>query len=236
MGSEAVVCAPHGRPTHVRCAGCDAPICPRCYVRTPVSIKCATCADVRVSTVGARARRYAVPALAVLAVVGMAAFLSSAFIQGKRDPAAEEPRGPNEAEVGQEVQEGGLGFLVKGIECQGKELAGVSTRALGRFCVLRVRVRNVGAQAMTYSNGIQVLVDQQGRRYDVAQAATQMVSSPAPAAGADRSTSVQQMNPGTELERVLAFDVPEGVTPAVAEFHSRPRSIGARVRLPQPGR
>ena len=34
----------------------------------------------------------------------------------------------------------------------------------------------------------------------------------------------------------VAFDVPEGVTPAVAEFHSRPRSIGVRVRLPQPGR
>jgi len=173
--------------------------------------------------------------LAALAVAGLAAFLSSAVVQGGRGAEPGEAARATEAAAGQEVEEGGLAFSVAGLECKGKELTsvGVATKALGRFCLLRLKVRNAGNQPVMYFNGIQVVLDSQGRRYDVAQAATEMVSRPG-TAQADRSSAVQQMNPGTELQRLLAFDVPEGVTPAVAEFHSRPRSLGVRVRLTPP--
>ena len=38
------VCARDGVPTGLRCAGCRVPICPDCFVRTPVGLKCETCA------------------------------------------------------------------------------------------------------------------------------------------------------------------------------------------------
>lgn len=37
-------CARDGMPTRLRCAECEAPICPACYVRTVVGLRCPDCA------------------------------------------------------------------------------------------------------------------------------------------------------------------------------------------------
>src|SRR5437764_14469020 len=39
-----LTCQRDNVPTRLRCAGCRTPICPRCFVRTPVGHKCPTCA------------------------------------------------------------------------------------------------------------------------------------------------------------------------------------------------
>ena len=228
MGSEAAQCERHRRPTHVRCAGCDKPICPRCYVRTPVSVKCAPCAGVRPSTARDRARRYAFPlVLGALVVGGLTVFLSSEAVQGRRDAGQARPNPVTEVAVGQEARERGLAFLVTKLDCQGKEVPSspVGRSALGRFCLLHVRVRNAGIRPEMFSSSLQVLLDAKGNRYGVDSALTQM-----PQQGI-RVPPAMQMNPGTQVDRVLAYDVPEDVTPRAAEFHSRPRSLGVRVLL-----
>lgn len=37
-------CARHGTETRLRCSQCDAPICPKCSIATPVGQKCPDCA------------------------------------------------------------------------------------------------------------------------------------------------------------------------------------------------
>ncbi len=52
MAEEAAVCIHHpDRTTLVRCQKCGAPICPDCYVYTPVGIRCEACAQLTRSPV-----------------------------------------------------------------------------------------------------------------------------------------------------------------------------------------
>lgn len=39
-----LTCARDGTPTLLRCSECQSPICPACYVRTPVGLRCPDCA------------------------------------------------------------------------------------------------------------------------------------------------------------------------------------------------
>lgn len=199
-------------------------------MRTPVAIKCASCAGVRGSSARDRARRLAIPVLVGLALVGLAAFLSSSVIQGSREETRERTATTvAEAGIGQPAKDGPLSFAVTGFRCQGKELEG-ARRALGRFCLLDIKVRNEGAQSEEFITSLQVLKDAEGNRYDVEP---QLIGgAPAPRPGVVGLS--QRMNPRTEIERVLAFDVPEEVMPTTAEFHARRGSIGVRVRLSGP--
>ena len=46
--NEELRCARHpDTPTRLRCTRCARPICPRCFVRTPVGLRCDECAGVR---------------------------------------------------------------------------------------------------------------------------------------------------------------------------------------------
>ena len=64
-----VVCARDGTPTGLRCAECQAPICPACFVRTPVGLRCPDCA---VSSVPPRREAEARPRWLVPAAVAAA--------------------------------------------------------------------------------------------------------------------------------------------------------------------
>ncbi|MBI2867338.1 MAG: B-box zinc finger protein [Chloroflexi bacterium] len=75
----ALRCANHPNvETALRCASCDKPICPKCYIYTPVGIKCRQCARLR------RLPVYNVPlpyyARAVGAMVASAALASVLWV------------------------------------------------------------------------------------------------------------------------------------------------------------
>lgn len=44
MADQLLACERHGEATRLTCAECDAPICPRCMVRTDVGLRCEQCA------------------------------------------------------------------------------------------------------------------------------------------------------------------------------------------------
>jgi hypothetical protein len=227
VSSEAAVCDRHGRPTRVRCPGCDTPICPRCSVRTAVSAKCQRCAGVGPAARREKVRRSVVVAVVAVAVVGLAALLSSAAIQGGDGGSRPPPTTVPGAGIGQEVRERGLAFVVTRMDCGPKELAAgpIVRRTPGRFCLLHLSVRNASPRPETFTATQQVLLDARGNRYDIDPAMTQVAPQPA------RGISVQRLNPGTELHSVLVYEVPEGVVPDAALLRSRPRSLGVKVRL-----
>lgn len=69
-----LTCPRHGVQTRLRCAECQTPICPDCSVRTPVGLRCPTCAAPSVPVVATgRGRRRAPVVVAVVTVVALLA-------------------------------------------------------------------------------------------------------------------------------------------------------------------
>jgi hypothetical protein len=82
MAEVTLGCARDGVPTRLRCAECQAPICPACFVRTPVGLRCPDCA---VSSVPPRREAEARPrwllptavATAVVVALGIAMLMAA---------------------------------------------------------------------------------------------------------------------------------------------------------------
>ena len=174
-----------------------------------------------------RASRYVGLAVAVLLVLGLAAFLGSEIVQGGGGRKQQQPPPGPDAAIGQEVTEGPLTFVVTGFECRGKDLGSGPARrtALGRFCLLHLRVRNQGARPELFIASLQRLVDAEGKEYATT-----------PVGEADElSSAVRPMNPGTEHQHTVVFDVPQHLAPTQAKLQGRPESLGTMVRLTPPG-
>ena len=231
MATTELTCERHRTPTHLACAQCDRPACPKCLVWTEVGQKCRTCVHPK----GGSSRLRPVQ---LVVVVGLAAALvlaiSAAFGGFSGDAEPKVPvagnTGQRQAGIGQPARDGILTFVVTGFECVGKEIGEGPLRrtALGRFCILRFTTTNTGNRPAALIFPQQVLLDRQKRRFEPDAAATgihQRIN--APAAGI---APVQQLNPGAQIASSLVYDVPEDVTPELAELHAG-RSLGVTVRL-----
>ena len=219
-------CQRDGVATRLTCTGCDSPICPKCFVRTPVGFKCRTCVGV---APGGRARRPAprrtVGVVAVVAAAGLAV-LGWALLRPGDEPLVDESArysGLSQRDIerpflGEPGREGALTFTATGFECGPAGVDGAVRGRVpqGRFCTLVLRVQNTGAQPETFLAGSQFLVDSESRRYR---------------ADDDPELASRVVNPGNELTATLVFDVPPAVTPDEAELHRLERSQGVRMLL-----
>lgn len=228
-------CTRHGTPTNLTCARCERPACGKCLVWTEVGQKCKECVYPRFS----RERMpWLVPAMVAGAVLVAGALVAVLSLSGGGDgkaaagPTGTEPR--KQAAIGEKTADGGITFVVEGFDCQGKSLAedpSQRLKALGRYCLLRLTATNTSSEPLTFSSfGRQgpVLVDDQRRRYVPDQRATAVVEPEV--AEERRDAPALQLNPGSEVKRVLVFDIAEGVTPVTAELHAS-RGPGVEVRL-----
>ncbi len=90
-------CAPDGVETRLRCSECEAPICPACFVRTPVGLRCRVCAADAVPVVRPRERGPRWPVFAAIAVVVALIVGGGAWVATRGGDAAPEEA----ADVGQ---------------------------------------------------------------------------------------------------------------------------------------
>lgn len=67
-----LTCGRDGTATRLRCATCQAPICPACYVRTPVGLRCPECSVSSVPPIREAEARRRWPVLAAVAAVVVA--------------------------------------------------------------------------------------------------------------------------------------------------------------------
>jgi hypothetical protein len=130
---------------------------------------------------------------------------------------------PGPAGVGDPVRDGQFEFVVRAVDCGARSVGkGFGERtALGRFCLVRLRVQNTGSEGRTFGGGQQFLFDRDGNRHDPDLAATL-------GAGGAWST---HLNPGQRLAGTLVYDVPESAVPARVELHDAAFSGGASVAL-----
>ena len=224
--AQEIRCEQDDAATRLTCTGRDAPICPRCFVRTPVGFKCRTC-------VGAGAVRRDDPSpnrttvlVVALAVAGGLALVGWRLLGPGDEPLVDESarysgqsaRDIERPFLGEPGSEGPLTFTATGFECGVEGAAGAVRGRVpqGRFCSLRLTVQNTGTQPETFVAAEQVLLDQQARRYRPDD---------------DPDLASRVVNPGNELTATLLFDVPPTVNPDEAELHRFQRSRGVRVLL-----
>jgi hypothetical protein len=232
--------------TRLTCVQCAIPICPQCLVRTPVGLKCPTCGAERPRGGHVTGRRlsWAVPAVVafvLLAVIGLPRLFSSkptSSSSSTANPLAETVpptlgvAGPElrarYARIGQESRDGDLAFTVSAMDCGATHLPGAAAArvAQGLFCFVSIDVKNFGRAPANFLGRLQMVLDEQSRRFGPDPSATQAY----PDNGGQDLTQVV-VNPGNELKAVLVFDVPNGTVPVVAALRSTPRGPGTYVNL-----
>jgi Domain of unknown function (DUF4352)/Protein kinase domain len=173
---------------------------------------------------GRRGRRLLGAAAVLVALLALGSLLD-----GRERPAGREGGGGREraaaAGVGRPARDGQFEFVVRSVRCGlrrlGPELARQTPQ--GRFCLVALRVANVGAEARDFAAGHQRLLGPDGSRHAVDGAATAANGSP--------RLLYSPVNPGNRIEGTLVFDVPAGMRPARIELHDSPFSRGVTVTL-----
>lgn len=219
-------CEKHHTPTQLTCAQCGKPSCTKCLVWTEVGQKCRTCVP---NKGGSDRSSIVVPAL-IVAVLLVAVLAALGVFSGKDKVAAPENRNvPSQPGIGQPARDGALTFVVTKFDCGATEVGEGQRikKALGRYCVLEFKASNTGTQPASYVAPMQFLLDAQRRRFAPDSLATSLYLN---ATSGSPPSSVQQLNPGAEVEASLIYDVPTGVNPELAELHGG-NTLGITVRL-----
>jgi Domain of unknown function (DUF4352) len=94
--------------------------------------------------------------------------------------------------------------------------------ATGEFCVVTVKVENIGNEAQYFDSTSQHLYDQQDRQHSVDDEAW---------AALDTNAFLEEINPGNKVTGTLVFDVPKDTKPSKLELHDSPFSGGVEVQL-----
>jgi eukaryotic-like serine/threonine-protein kinase len=172
-----------------------------------------------------RGRRVLVVAGALVGVLLLGSLLDARDRPARQGPAAGRDRAAAAAGLGQPVRDGQFEFVVRSVRCGLRQVGPALARQTpqGRFCVLTVRVANVGEDARNFSAGDQRLFGADGRRHSVHLAATAANGSP--------QLLHTLVNPGNRIAGTLVYDVPARMRPARIELHDSPLSRGATVNL-----
>jgi hypothetical protein len=127
--------------------------------------------------------------------------------------------------VGDPVRDGQFEFVVDSVDCGTRSVGeGLGRKdAVDQFCLVAIRVENIGQEGRTFAGGQQHLFDEAGKRHDPDLDATIR-------RGDGRLLSTH-LNPGQRLAGTLVYDVPEPVALDRLELHDAPFSGGASVVL-----
>jgi hypothetical protein len=222
--AQRLECEQDGATTRLTCTRCSTPICPRCFVRTPVGFKCRACTGT-VPPGRASGRSRTVVATVAVVLAAAAALVGLRLVGGGDEPLVDESarysglsaRDVERPFLGERRSEGPLAFTATAFECAGGGESAPAARApQGRYCTLALTVANTGTEPETFVAAEQFLIDAEARRYRPDD---------------DPELASRVVNPGNELRATLVFDVPESTTPDEAELHRFARSGGVRVVL-----
>lgn len=169
--------------------------------------------------------------LAVLIVVGLGIFIFhiiSSTVKGvtTSDNRPTKIKTQPDALMGQSVRDGKFSFVIKSIQCGATTIGdSVSTdTALGKFCIVRLSVTNIGKVANTVDTSSQKLLDSNGTRYDAQFSAGANLPGNSEFEG-------MNLNPGLSVSGAIVFDVPKTLIPVTLEVHDGSFSGGKQVSL-----
>jgi hypothetical protein len=133
---------------------------------------------------------------------------------------------PRAARLGQPVRDGKFEFVVQRVQCGAGSVGGEYSRekAQGQFCLVTMKVTNIGDEARTLDSSSQYAYDATGRRFDANSGASL-------AANENDETFINDINPGNAVTGVVVFDIPKNTKLAQLELHDSSFSGGVKVSL-----
>lgn len=130
------------------------------------------------------------------------------------------------ARIGSPVRDGKFEFLVSGVDC-GRDRLGeayLNTTAQGQFCLVSMRITNIGDEPQTMFSDNQKLFDAAGREYAADTEAAFYLDEAS-------QTLWEEINPGNTVKGVVVFDVPKKTTPTRLRLHDSAFSGGVVIEL-----
>ena len=124
------------------------------------------------------------------------------------------------------VRDGKFEFSVSGVDCSRSEIGEsqyMTTQAQGVFCIVSMRVTNIGNEAQYFDASSQTAFDAAGREFSADSGAAMYLG--------DSNSFLEQLNPGSTVEGQLVYDVPMGTQLTQIELHDSPFSGGVKVAL-----
>jgi Domain of unknown function (DUF4352) len=132
---------------------------------------------------------------------------------------------PEAPKIGTPVRDGKFEFVVRKVDC-GKTRIGdqyVNTKAQGQFCLVHLKVTNIGKEAQTLDGSNQYLFGSGGQRFDADTEAAIYLD--------EAQTFLEQINPGNTVNGIVVFDIPKSEKPTKIELHDSAFSGGVTVEL-----
>lgn len=178
------------------------------------------------------------PALIVVAIVFALGFINMVAggggstdqqTAGNQEEQQEEEQQEEEekvAKIGEAARDGKFEFTVQGIDCGRKQIGGqyVNEQAQGQYCLLTVKVKNVGDRSQSLAASNQYLYNEQDQQYAADFEATTTLN-------LNETHIFEDINPGNALTKKIVFDVPEDANIVRAELHDSAFSGGVTVNL-----
>lgn len=146
----------------------------------------------------------------------------------EEDNGSDNKRGDNGkvAAAGSAVRDGKFEFTVTATKCGATKVGNeyLNQKAQGQFCLITIKVKNIGKDARTLDASNMTAFDAKGAEFSADGVASMY-------ANKDQETFLNEINPGNQVTAVFAFDVPKGTKVTKLELHDSPFSGGIQVAL-----
>ncbi|GAA5199582.1 hypothetical protein GCM10023322_75510 [Rugosimonospora acidiphila] len=128
--------------------------------------------------------------------------------------------------VGQPVRDGKFEFTVQKIQCGATKVGDsvLNKTAQGQFCMVTLKVANIGKEAQTFDDSSQKAYGADGAQFSADSTAGLYANS-------NDETFLNQINPGNTVTGTVIFDIPKTAKLAKLELHDSPFSGGVTVAV-----
>lgn len=123
------------------------------------------------------------------------------------------------------MRDGRFEFTVTRMNCDSTQIGSpqFGRTAQGVFCIVSVKVTNIGDRAQSFNGSNQYAFDAQNRNFSTdATSAIYLEES---------KSFLNQLNPGSTVQGKIVYDVPKDTKLARLELHDSAFSSGAKVNL-----
>jgi len=145
---------------------------------------------------------------------------------GGKDSEKEAKEPEKVAGIGDPVRDGKFEFVVQKVKCGvsrvGNNLLG--ERAQGQFCLVTLKVKNIGKEPQAFTDGAQKAYAADGTEYSTNSSASIYAND-------EDSTLFNEINPGNGITGVIVFDIPKDAKLDRLELHDSHFSGGVTVKL-----
>lgn len=123
------------------------------------------------------------------------------------------------------VRDGDFEFVVTKVDCSKTKIGDqyLNQTAQGKYCLVSMKVTNIGKEAHAFLGGNQKALDGAGRIFEPDAAAMLYLK--------DAKSLFEKINPGNSVNGTIAFDVPKDVNLVELKLHDSMFSGGVTVKV-----